>query len=139
MMLPFADAFRFCAAEHFDHVLDSHPEAAFLSYAIDARKKFLRSNGAIPRFARRKTVVARATITRILLTKVIQQERAAAGGRFGVVNGLLQLSAGDVALLRIRHLVDETAVFDTVTRAEEEQAFAGQSVAAGTARFLVVT
>ena len=39
---------------------------------------------------------------------------------------------------RVGHLVDEAAVFDAVAGAEEQQAFARQTIAAGAAGFLVV-
>src|SRR5579862_183382 len=121
-MVPFADAFCFGAAQHFDHVLDADAKTAFFPNAIDARKKLLRGDGAVPGFARGEAVVARAAIAGMFVAKVIQQESAPAGRRLGVMDNLLQLSAGDVALLWIGHLDNETAVFDTITRAEEKQA-----------------
>src|SRR5258708_10316579 len=77
--------------------------------------------------------------TFIFFSKIIQQKRAAAGGAFGIMNDLLQLRAGDVALLLVGHLVDEAAVFYAVTGAEEQQAFARQTIPARTAGFLVIS
>ena len=51
---------------------------------------------------------------------------------------LTELGAGDIALMIVGHLVDEVRLFGGVAGAEEEQAIAGESVAPGTAGFLVV-
>ena len=50
---------------------------------------------------------------------------------------LTQLPAGDLALLRFGHFVDKPGVLDGVTRAEEHEAFARQSIAARATGFLV--
>src|SRR6185312_14090739 len=76
--------------------------------------------------------------TFILLAKIIQQKRAAAGRAFRVMNDLLQLRAGNFALLRIGHLIDEPAIFHAVAGTEQQEAFARQTIAARAARFLVI-
>src|SRR5262249_25567526 len=117
VMLPFADAFGLGAAEDFHNMLDAHAEAAFLANAVDAGEKFLGGDGAVESLARGEAIVAggaaifrwgetlssrdligfngfraredsRPTI--VLLTEIIQQKRAAAGGAFGVVDDLLE-------------------------------------------------
>ncbi len=57
-----ADFFRVRAAEHLDDVLDADAESAFLPNAIDAREKLLRRQRAVPRLARRETIIAAAAI-----------------------------------------------------------------------------
>ena len=51
---------------------------------------------------------------------------------------LLKLFAGDFLLARIGFFIDEPSLLDNVAGAEEQHAFAGQSVAARAAGFLVV-
>ena len=46
--------------------------------------------------------------------------------------------AGDLLLVRISHLIDEMRLLRGIARAEEQEAVAGQSIAAGSACFLVV-
>ena len=55
------------------------------------------------------------------------------------MNHLLQLRAGDFAFLRIRLFVNEPHLLHAVAGAEQQQAFARQTVAAGAAGFLIIT
>src|SRR5437879_8509607 len=52
---------------------------------------------------------------------------------------LLQLSASNLLLFGISFLIDELVLLDSIARIEQEHAFAGQTVAARAAGFLIIT
>ena len=114
-------------------------ETIFFADAIDTRKKFLRGQRAIKRGARRQAVVARAAIIGGKFFAEIRQQFCPPAARaLGVVNHLLQLFAGNFLFLRIGFLVNETSLFHHVAGAEEQNAFARQTVAARAAGFLII-
>ncbi len=55
-----------------------------------------------------------------------------------VLGDLLQLFAGDLLFLEIGLFVDELGVFHDIARAEQQEAFAGQAIAARAASFLII-
>ncbi len=143
VMVPFADFFRFLRRTILPRC-GSHPHRSRFFRGCDRRRKEISARRRCrPRFGggerqlsqalqfiefvaadvRRLLSISefRASLTSaatlILLAEIIQQECAAAGGAFGVVNNLLQLRTGILALLRIGHLVDEAAVFDAIAGA----------------------
>src|SRR5690242_6231704 len=85
-----SNLFRIRAGKNLDDMIESNSEPALLANSIDARKKFLGGDRAIPHRARGKAVVAAATILfRALFAEVIQQEFPPALGNLGVMNHLL--------------------------------------------------
>ena len=160
-MAELANLFRVRAAEHFDNVLKADTESAFLADAIDTRQEFLRGKGSVPRLPRRETIVTASAVdwsaglrpgmfrwrsdragseTRRSkpFPKISQQKFPPAGRNFGVMNHLFQLRAGYFPFLGVGLLVNEPHLLDTVAGAEQQQAFAGQAIAARATGFLIV-
>ena len=135
---PAADGVGVGPGQNFDDVIQTEPEPAFLHGAVDAGEKFERGLGAVERGARPQAIVAPAAVVpRKNLAEVAQQFRAAAAGRIGVMDDLLQLLAGD-ALFRRRFFLDEPLLLDGVARAEEQQALGREAVPSGAPGFLVI-
>src|SRR6266851_3050154 len=136
---PFADFFGVRAGEHFDDVIETEVEAGVLADAIDAGEKFVRGERAVVRGAGREAVVAAGAIGfGEGLAEIVEQRGAAAFGAFRVLGDLLQLFAGDLLFLEIGLFVDELGVFHDIARAEQQEAFAGQAIAARAASFLII-
>ena len=72
------------------------------------------------------------------LAEVPQQEPPPARPQLAQLDDLGQIPAGVLSLRRVFHLLDEELVLDPVGLRVEEDAVAGQAIAAGPARFLVV-
>src|SRR6267154_6065696 len=138
-MIPLDDVFSFSPDQHFDNLIHAEINAALFAHPKDTRKKLLRSDCSVIGFARSQTIVTAATV-RLgkFFAKVTQQGYATALAAFGKVNHLPQLGGGDLPLPFVGHLVDEPRVFDRVSGAKEQQAFARQAVSSGAACLLII-
>ena len=120
-------------------MVEADREAGLLADAVDAGQQLLRGDGAIERLARGEAVVARAAIVvGIGFGEIAQELGPSAHARLGVVDHLLELGARDLLFLLAGLLVNEELLLHHVAGAEEQDALARQSVAAGAAGFLVV-
>ena len=138
-MAPPGDLFGVGADEDFDDVIQAHAEAAVLTDAENAGEEFLRDERAVVGLAGLGAVVAGgAVINREFLPEVGEEFDAAAAGALGVVDDLPKLGAGNVLLLFVGDFIEEVRLLRDVAAAEEEQAIAGEAVAAGATGFLIV-
>ena len=75
---------------------------------------------------------------RVDLTEVAEQTSPSALGTVGIVTDLLELFARDALFFRVGFLGNEGRLLSDIPRAVEQEAFTGQSVPPGPARFLVI-
>ena len=140
-MTSLPDRFRVCAAEHIDNVTQPKSESVPGVDAIYAGKKFLRVHRSVECLARLQTIVATLTRTcgRVIncFAKILQKHAAPAFARLGVMDHLLKLCTGDTRLL-LAFFVDEMQLLGNIARAEQQDAFARQSVASGASGLLVI-
>ncbi len=126
------------AGQHFDDVIQSEPEAALLVDAMDTGEKLLRRDRAVESLARGQAIIATAArLVRPFLAEVAQEGGAPAFARLRVMHHLAQLLARDPRFT-LALFIDETGLLDHIARAEEEDAFARQTVAPGAPGFLIV-
>lgn len=107
-------------------MIQPHTEAPDLPNPIGTGEQLLGLCGGIVGLAGLDAIIASLTIRhRIILGKVIQQFTAPARRTLGVAEHEIELIAGDLLLLRIRHLIDEMLLLGCIACAEEENAIPG--------------
>ena len=77
------------------------------------------------------------TLGWICFPEILEKRRTAAFARLGVMDHLLKLRTGDPRLL-LAFFVDEMQLLGNIARAEQQYAFARQSVASGASGLLVI-
>src|ERR1019366_10259504 len=113
--------------------------AKTLARASHAREKFLCLNCAILYCVRAQTIVAVATI--IIgerLAKVTKQNTSAADGTIGIGKHLIKLLVRNTLFLLVLFLCNDALDLVAIAIIEEKYALCRQSIAASTARFLIV-
>ena len=139
VMPPALDFFIRGAGENLDEVVHADAETSTLPHAVNAGEQFLRLGGGVVIFAWLEAVVARAAIwLRVGLGEVVQKLPASAGGAVRISHHKPQLLAGDPLFVAVAHFIDEVRLLRGIARAEEQEAVAGESIAAGTTGFLIV-
>src|SRR5260370_32399611 len=87
LVAPTPDLVGVGSSKHFNDVVKADVEVALFANAINAGQKLLGRDRAIESCARRKAVIASvAAFLGKVFTKISQQLRAPAGGRFGIVH-----------------------------------------------------
>ena len=127
--------FRVLSAQHVDHV----GRAEALAGAVNAGKQFLRLHRAVPCFWGRQADVAVAAVVREVVPEVFQHGPASAGGDLAPAQQRVEFHPLDSLVFFARlGLVDQQTQPDHVLQSVNHPRFGGLTVAARTARFLVV-
>ncbi len=138
-MAPAPDLLGLGSGQDLGQVVHPDAKAARLADPVDAGEELLGGHRAIEAFPRLEAVVAGpAVVQREALAEVAEQFAAPAGGAFGVVHDLPQLGPGHSAFMLVGDLIEKVRLLGDVSRAEKEQAVAGQAVAAGPAGLLII-
>jgi hypothetical protein len=120
-------------------VVEADAEVGGLAATVDAGEEFLGVEGAVVGVARFLAVIAGGAIfEREGFAEVGEEFAAAAGGSFGVAGHEAELVAGALLLGGVSDLVEEVVLFGDVAAAEEQEAIAGEAIAAGAASLLVI-
>src|SRR4029077_19102898 len=113
-------------------------ESAFRVDTMYAGGKLLSRKRAIERLARSESSVTAVTLSLcIFFAKISEQSHSPAFARLGVMNHLLKLRSGD-SRFAFTLFVDEMELFGHIARAEQQHAFAWQSVPAGASGLLII-
>src|SRR5437867_2115426 len=119
MMAPPPDLVGVGPGQDLDDVVQTKVEVRSFPYPIYAREEFLGRNRAVESLARRKAIIASAAgFLFQSLAEIAEQITPSAGAALGVMNHLLQLSAGDFLFLLVGLLKNKLALLDHVARAE---------------------
>ena len=137
-MAPLPDGLSICAGEHFDDVIHSKAEPALPVNSMNAGEKFLCRDGSIDGFAWLQTIIATiAGLLRKLFAEVFEQRRTPAFARLGIMHHLPELLSRDPRFA-LTLFINEMQLLGNIARAEKQHAFAGQPVAPGTSRLLII-